>query len=337
MRLIEPLGLLHGADAATAVTAGNARILGMGGAYAMARLIGDGPPHLVRAAELPPSWQALADRLATPPPPWAGLPDGVSVMGILNATPDSFSDGGDHFAPDAAIEAGRAMVAAGAGLLDIGGESTRPGSRPVPPAAEQARILPVLRGLADAGVPLSVDTRNAATMAAALEAGAAIVNDVSALAHDPDAAHLVAERGAPVVLMHMRGTPETMDSLAQYDDVAVEVTQELAARLDAAEAAGIRRDRIALDPGIGFAKTATQSREMLRRLGLLANLGCPVLVGISRKSLIGKLSGAEMPKQRGAGSLAAALLAITRGARIVRVHDVVDTIQGIRVWQALLA
>jgi dihydropteroate synthase len=166
---------------------------------------------------------------------WAGLRAGSCVMGIINVTPDSFSDGGWHFDPAAAIAAGLKMVQDGAAILDIGGESTRPGALPLDPATEQARILPVIAGLRDAGAPLSVDTRNAATMAAALDAGAAIINDVSALTHDPDAAALVAQRGCPVILMHMRGTPETMNALAQYDDVGTEVARELAAHVARAE------------------------------------------------------------------------------------------------------
>jgi dihydropteroate synthase len=232
------------------------------------------------------------------------------------------------------------MVAAGAGVLDVGGESTRPGSLPVAPEEEQARILPVIRRLRDIGVPISVDTRNAATMAAALDAGSSIINDVSGLAHDPAATALAAARDVPVVLMHMRGTPATMASLAQYDDVALEVTRELAARVDAAIAAGIARERIVVDPGIGFAKLVRHSLDTLRRLPLLLNLGCRVLVGVSRKSFIGAVGGADAagpvpPKQRGAGSLAAALFALSRGASILRVHDVAETVQAVRVWQAL--
>jgi dihydropteroate synthase len=256
-------------------------------------------------------------------------------MGILNATPDSFSDAGDHFDPDRAVAAGMAMAAAGADILDVGGESTRPKSQPTPPEEERRRILPVIRALAAAGHVVSVDTRNASTMAAALEVGARIVNDVSALAHDPAAAGLVAASGAPVVLMHMRGTPATMMSLSHYGDVAAEVTRELRQRLEVAERAGIRRDRIAVDPGIGFAKNGSQNRELMCRLPVLLNLGCPILVGVSRKSLVGSILGGLPPKQRGAGSLAAALFALARGASILRVHDVAETVQAVRVWQAL--
>lgn len=341
MRLIEPLGLLDGPEARDAIDAGEALPL-MGGAFAfaLARLIeASGQGRIVAARALPDEWRAEANRLAALPEwvgrDWAGPEPGLAVMGILNATPDSFSDGGRHLDPGRAEEAGRAMVAAGARFLDIGGESTRPGAAPVAPEEEQARILPVIRRLRDAGAPISVDTRNASTMAAALDAGAAIVNDVSALAHDPDAAALVARRGCPVVLMHMRGTPETMMGLRDYADLAADVTRELAARIEAAERAGIPRAHVAVDPGIGFAKGERQSLEMLRRLPVLLNLGCRVLVGVSRKGFVSRISGAEAPADREAGSLAAALDAAGRGATIFRVHDVPATVRAMRLWQAL--
>jgi dihydropteroate synthase len=256
-------------------------------------------------------------------------------MGILNLTPDSFSDGGSYAGELAAIEAGHAMAEAGADIIDIGGESARPGAEPVPQEEEQARILPAIRALAASGCLVSVDTRNAATMAAALDAGAAIVNDVSALSHDPASAPLVAARGCPVVLMHMRGTPATMRSLANYRDVAAEIRSELSARLEVAERAGIRRERIVLDPGIGFAKLPAHNVALLHDLPLLLDLGCPILVGVSRKSLIGKLAGVKEPRERGPGSLAAGLWALAHGASILRVHDVAETVQAIRVWHAI--
>lgn len=256
-------------------------------------------------------------------------------MGILNVTPDSFSDGGDFLDPAVAIAVGQAMAEAGADIIDVGGESTRPQSQPTPPEVEQARILPVIAGLAAAGIRVSVDTRHAATMAAALDAGAAVVNDVYALGFDPAALPLVAPRRCPVVLMHTRGTPADMYAQARYADIAVEVRQELGQRIEAAERAGVSRDRIVIDPGIGFAKTAEQSVELLRRLPELASLGCPILVGVSRKSFLGAVSGEADPKRRLPGSLAAGLFALSRGAAILRVHDVPETIQAIRLWQAL--
>jgi len=271
-----------------------------------------------------------------PPPPWAGHTlDRPRVMGILNVTPDSFSDGGRYQHPQHAIEAGQAMHAAGADIIDIGGESTRPGAPPVPPEDEQARVLPVIRGLARAGISISIDTRNAATMAAALDAGAAIVNDVSALTHDPAAATLVATRRCPVILMHMRGDPATMNARAVYTDIAREVAAELADRIAAAEAAGIARDAIAIDPGIGFAKLAPHSLELLRRLPELAALGRPILIGVSRKSFIGRLGEESDPQRRFPGSIAAGLFALSRGAHLLRVHDVAETVQAIKLWTAL--
>ena len=278
----------------------------------------------------------MLDAPSGPAQSWAGLRlDRPIVMGILNVTPDSFSDGGRYPDHRAATEAGHEMVRAGASVLDIGGESTRPGAPAVGPGEEQDRIIPVIRALAREGYRISVDTRNASTMAAALDEGACIVNDVSALAHDPGAAPLVAARGCPVVLMHMRGTPETMTSLAVYRDVAAEVAAELGARIDAALRSGIRPEAVAVDPGFGFAKTPAQSLALLRDLPRLRALGYPILVGLSRKAMIGKLSGVVRPDQRGAGSIAAALWAIAHGALIVRVHDVAETAQALAVWQAI--
>ena len=285
--------------------------------------------------ERPDGFCPSPDQAASVPARWAGFPPGPVVMGILNITPDSFSDGGDVMAAPQAIEAGQRMIADGAGILDIGGESTRPGAAPVSPDEEQRRVLPVIAALADLGVPISVDTRNASTIAAALDAGASIVNDVSALSHDPAAAPLAARRGCLVVLMHMRGTPATMMAHAVYDDVAAEVRTELVARIGAAEAAGIVRSRIAIDPGIGFAKTGEQNIILLQRLPMLLGLGCRIVVGASRKRFIGQLSGVADAKQRMAGSIAAGLYALSQGASILRVHDVAATVQAVRVWQRL--
>jgi dihydropteroate synthase len=268
---------------------------------------------------------------------WAGLSlDRPRIMAVLNVTPDSFSDGGDFLDPGAAIAAGLAMAAAGADIVDVGGESTRPQSVPTQPAEEQRRILPVVRGLAAAGLLVSVDTRHASTMAAALDAGAAIVNDVNALGHDPEAARLIAARGCSVALMHTRGTPADMYAQARYDNIAADVARELGQRINAAESAGIFRDKIIIDPGIGFAKTAGQSLELLRRLPELGVLGRPILVGVSRKSFLGAVTGENNPRRRLPASLAAGLFALSQGASILRVHDVGETIQAIRAWQALV-
>jgi dihydropteroate synthase len=256
-------------------------------------------------------------------------------MGVINATPDSFSDAGRRADHRDAIEAGIAMVADGADIVDVGGESTRPGAAPVTPQMEQARVVPVIGALATHGVCVSVDTRNASTMVSALAAGARIINDVSALTHDPRSAGVVAAHACPVVLMHMRGTPATMNAQAAYNDVVAEVIAELSLRLDVAIQAGIRPENIVIDPGIGFAKMAAHSQALLQRLPELARLGYPILVGASRKSFIGAVSEEPDPQRRLGGSLAAALFAVLRGASILRVHDVRETVQAFRVWQTL--
>jgi len=277
---------------------------------------------------------------ATPPFPSSSAEvesgGGPLVMGVLNVTPDSFSDGGLSNTPELAIAAGRKLLADGADILDIGGESSRPGASPVTPEEEQFRVLPVIRGLAREGVRISVDTRNASTMAAALDAGASIINDISALQHDPACAGMLAGRDCGVILMHMRGTPATMGLHNVYGDVATDVTRELAARVAFAEKSGIARDRLMVDPGIGFAKGRVENLAMLRGLGSLLTLGCPIVVGVSRKRFLGAISGESDPMRRGPASIAAGLFAILQGASILRVHDVAGTVQALRVWRALL-
>ena len=279
---------------------------------------------------------AWLERLSAPRAPYAGLDLGrPQVMGVINVTPDSFSDGGDRFDATRAVDDGLAMVEAGAAILDVGGESTRPGSAPVEVDEELRRVLPVVRGLAGAGAPVSIDTRRARVMAAALDAGARVVNDVTALAGDPDSLALVAARRVPVVLMHMRGEPRGMQADPSYDDAPRDVYDALAERVAACEAAGIPRARIAVDPGIGFGKTAAHNLAILDRMALYQGLGCAVLLGVSRKSFIAKLSTGEAPKQRLPGSLAAALAGLNRGVQILRAHDVAETMQAIAVWHAI--
>ncbi len=280
---------------------------------------------------------------ARPAPPlvgcrrWAGMTlDRPRVMGILNLTPDSFSDGGAHPTPAAAIAAALAMAEAGADMIDLGGESTRPGAAPVAPEEQLRRVLPVLVPLARAGLRLSIDTRDAAVMRAALDAGAAIVNDISALG-DPDAARLLAARGTPVILMHLRGTPATMAAHAIYADIGAEVAAELADRVAVALAAGILPEAICLDPGIGFAKRPEHSLALLRDLSKLTALGYPLLVGVSRKGFLGRLTGVTNPAARDPASLAAGLHALDHGAVILRVHNVSATIQVLKVRAALRA
>ncbi len=244
-------------------------------------------------------------------------------MGVLNATPDSFSDGGRIRSPAQAAALARAMVAAGAGVLDLGAESTRPGARPVPAREERARLLPVLRAVrAAVSVPLSVDTMKAEVAAAALDAGADIVNDVSAGRADRHMLPLCARTGVPVVLMHMRGQPATMQRRPAYHDVVADVTAFLARRAKVARDAGVARAAIVLDPGIGFGKTAAHNLALLGRLDALVALGYPVLVGVSRKGFIGRLLGGVHPAERTYGTAAAVALAVARGARLLRVHDV---------------
>lgn len=336
-RFVEPLGLITGPVAFHALREGFALPLQGGDiAFAFVRLIEDGEDLGVGPIrEVPEEWQEAMHAIAQRPAPFLGLAaDGPLVMGVINVTPDSFSDGGRHFDARAAIAAGHAMLEAGADILDIGGESTRPGAAAVTAEEEIARILPVLRELAKAA-PVSIDTRNAATMRAALDAGAEVINDVSALRHDPEALRVVAQSEVPVVLMHMPGDdPAVMQSLAEYDDVAVQVAGFLRDRIAACEAAGIARGRIAIDPGIGFGKTLDHNLALIDRLPLFAALGCRVVLGASRKRFIGTLSGVEEAGQRVPGSVAAALAGAARGASVLRVHDVAETVQALAVWRA---
>lgn len=257
------------------------------------------------------------------------------VMGILNVTPDSFSDGGRFQHPERALERAERMVEEGADLLDVGGESTRPGAPPVDAAEERARVLPVLRLLkARLSVPVSVDTRRAEVARSVLQEGAEVVNDVSALS-DPEMGAVVAEHGAGVVLMHMRGTPRTMQLAPRYGDVAEEVADELEGALRRARAAGVAEERVVVDPGIGFAKTAEHNLELLARLEVLRRLGRPVLLGASRKAFIGKLLGGVPAEERGPGTVAACVAGLLHGARIFRVHDVAMVRQALDVAEAI--
>jgi dihydropteroate synthase len=259
----------------------------------------------------------------------------TAVMAVLNVTPDSFFDGGRHFDAGRAIAAGMAMVQAGADIIDIGGESSRPGAEPVSQADELARVIPVIQGLRrQCALPISIDSYKAPVARAALDAGADIVNDISALGFDPVMASMVAKEKVPVVLMHMRGTPRTMQADPQYADVVREVRDFLAERLYDAMDVGIDAESIVLDPGIGFGKTVEHNIQLLRSLAILGALGQPLLVGVSRKAFIGKILGLE-PDQRLEGSLAAAVAAVLGGADIIRVHDVAETCRAVRIADAL--
>ncbi|MGN6254360.1 MAG: dihydropteroate synthase [Solirubrobacterales bacterium] len=259
----------------------------------------------------------------------------TKLMGVVNVTPDSFSDGGLYLDPEAAVAHGRELAAAGAEILDVGGESTRPGAAPVGEAEELRRVVPVIQGLRDLGCDVSVDTSKAAVAAAALDTGAGIVNDVTALRGDPEMAALCAERGCGVVLMHMLGDPRTMQDDPRYDDVVAEVKAFLAARLEAAMAAGIAEERVWLDPGIGFGKTVAHNAELLRRLGDLRELGRPLVVGASRKSFIGRIDGSPAGERLG-GTIASSLLAAAGGAEVLRVHDVAEMRQALTMAAAIL-
>ena len=269
-------------------------------------------------------------------PSFAGLSlDKPRLFGVINVTPDSFSDGGEALALSEALKRGRAMLDDGVDILDVGGESTRPGAKPVSAEEERARVVPVVKGLSEMGALVSIDTRRAEVMAAAIDAGAGVVNDVTALTGDQDSLGLVADRGVAVVLMHMRGEPSSMKENPQYENAAKDVFCALKARVEACEEAGIRRLKIAVDPGIGFGKTVDHNLEILNRLDIYRGLGLPVLLGVSRKSFIAKLSRGEAPKDRVPGSLAAVLAAWAQGVWMFRVHDVAETRQALAVAQAI--
>ena len=276
----------------------------------------------------------LLQRLHRPRPAIADVAlDRIRIMGVVNVTPDSFSDGGRHLVADAAIAHGLQLEAEGADILDIGGESTRPGAEPLGIEDECRRVLPVIEGLAArARVPLSIDTRNAEVMRRAVQSGARIVNDVSALTHDPQSLEVAAATGVPVVLMHAQGDPRTMQRNPVYDDVVLDVYDALEARIEACEKVGIPRERLVVDPGIGFGKTLAHNLALLGALSIFHGLGCGVLLGASRKSFMGKLTGA-LPDDRLPGSLAAALLGAAQGVQIIRVHDVAATRQALAVWE----
>jgi dihydropteroate synthase len=261
--------------------------------------------------------------------------DQPQVMGIVNATPDSFSDGGRFSDSVDAAKAGGYMASDGASIIDVGGESTRPGAKPVWEGDEIERVVPVIRQLASGGAAVSADTRKADVMTAAIEAGARMINDVSALTYDDRSAAVIAASQVPVVLMHHKGAPETMQDDPRYDDVLVEVYLWLEERIRAAEQAGIKRDKILVDPGFGFGKNVGHNLELMNGLALFQSLGCPVVIGASRKRTIGALSGEAAANLRLGGSIAFAVKAAEQGAQILRVHDVPETVQAVRIWRGL--
>jgi dihydropteroate synthase len=258
-------------------------------------------------------------------------------MGVLNVTPDSFSDGGRFATADAAVAQAEAMAAAGADLIDVGGESTRPGSLPVAPDEQVKRVVPVIQRIARLPVTISIDTTRAPVAEAALDAGAAVINDISAGRDDAAMLPLVARRGVPVVLMHMQGTPLTMQDAPSYSDVVAETIAFLRERVAAAQAVGIELEKILLDPGIGFGKAQAHNLELLRRQREFLALGRPVVIGTNRKGFIGRITGEAEPSRRLFGTAASVALAVANGAAIVRVHDVGPMVQVVRMTRAIIA
>ncbi len=344
---LRPIGFLYGDTAARAVAEGVAfRLAGSAIAFAAAELI-EGTPRtakrrLVTAQDLARSRDAdlglVLERVTAPRPPFAGLVfTRPLIMGIVNVTPNSFSDGGLYDTTEGAIVHAAELAKAGADIVDVGGESTRPGSDAVEEGEELSRVIPVLEGLAGLHAAVSIDTRKASVARAAANAGVKIFNDVSALTYDRESLAAAADTGLSVILMHAKGEPKTMQDDPRYDDVALEVYDYLAERIEAAEAAGIDHSRIAADPGIGFGKTLAHTLTLLANLSLLHGLGVPILVGASRKRFIGGVAGGETPQSREAGSFAVALVAAAQGAQILRVHDVAGTRQALSVWRAGIA
>jgi dihydropteroate synthase len=351
-RYVRPAGLLApGETAASLLAAGDALPLAGGPSHFLAiELLWRGDDNRRQSVTLPLAAARAAAKLAggataawlderlgvisRPRPAIAGLPDKRPlIMGVVNVTPDSFSDGGRFLDPAAAIGQGRALAAAGADILDIGGESTRPGADPVPPDEEIRRVVPVLEGLRGVA-PRSLDSRRAAVMRAGLAAGAGLLNDVTALTGDAESLAVAGGSRVPIVLMHSKGEPKTMQQGPRYDDAALDIYDYLEGRLAACAAAGIAPGRLIADPGIGFGQTLDHIRLVLRDLALFHGLGVPLLVGLSRKSFIGRISGGAGADARLPGSLAGALWCWRNGVQILRVHDVGETRQALAVWQA---
>jgi len=348
-----PTGLVSGEQAAAAITSGNGWPVAEGALAftAGAVILRDGDTAWVSLApyaelvdwseaegeEVARHMGRLVRRIGARREKWGGLAlDRPLVMGIVNTTPDSFSDGGVNYDPDVAIYHALDMVDAGASIIDVGGESTRPGAAPVSREEELARVLPVIRALAERGIVVSIDTRHAEVMGPAMEAGARIINDVTAL-ESPGALEAAARTGAAVCLMHMQGEPQTMQADPHYSCAPLDIYDYLARRIEACEAAGIARGRICTDPGIGFGKNVDHNAQLLASLALYHGLGCPMLLGASRKTFVAKLSKGEAPTDRLPGTLAAHLAGLDAGCQIIRVHDVAETVQAVKVWQALKA
>lgn len=349
---VVPVGVVGGGAAAAAIAGGGAWPLA-GGELAFtgcAVLLRDGDSVIEAYGSLPEivDWSAAEGaavaeyvsralhRIGMRRRPFAGLDLGRPlVMGIVNVTPDSFSDGGRYLASEAAVVHGAALLEAGADILDVGGESTRPGARPVSPDDEVRRVTPVIRALAQKGARISVDTRHARVMAAALDAGATIINDITALEGDAESLSLAARRGAPVILMHMQGDPRTMQQAPSYDCAPLDVFDHMRRRIEACQGAGIDLANLCLDPGIGFGKDLGHNLAILARLGMYHAFGCALLLGASRKSFIARIDDGVPADRRLPGSLAVALAGVEQGTHILRVHDVAETVQAVKVWRAV--
>jgi dihydropteroate synthase len=341
---LRPIGLLYGASAEAGVAEGVALPLAGGPiAFTAAELIegtpGSAKRRLFTARALAeagdPDLAALLERVTAPRPPFAGIKlDRPVLMGIVNVTPDSFSDGGLYDSKEDAIAHAAALANAGAAIVDIGGESTRPGSDPTEAGQEGTRVLPVIAGLRGISAVISIDTRKASVARAAAKAGAQIFNDVSALTFDPGSLETALEAGLSLVLMHAQGEPKTMQDDPRYADVVLEVFDYLEGRIATVLAAGIDRSRVAADPGLGFGKTLAHNLALLAHTSLFHGLGVPLLIGASRKRFIQGVSGGTEPRAREPGSHAAAIAAAAQGAQILRVHDVAGSRQALGVWRA---
>lgn len=336
---VKPAGLVHGSEARSLVKAGLAgRLAGGIAAFSAVEVMTRGSSeHLtyIEAAKSPELRERLR-LLEAPRPDFAGLSMVRPViMGIINVTPDSFSDGGQAAEAETAVAQGRRLAAEGAAILDVGGESTRPGSELVPAAEELARVEPVIRTLADEGFLVSADTRKPDVMRAAAGAGAHILNDVSALGFSPESPAVAAALGRPIVLMHAQGDPKTMQQNPVYDDVVLDVFDALEGFIARAEKAGVARGRIVVDPGIGFGKTFRHNLELLNNLALFHGLGVPLLLGASRKAFIGAITGQKQARDRMAGSVGVALHAASQGCQIIRVHDVRETVEALAGFMAV--
>jgi dihydropteroate synthase len=344
---LRPLGMLWGKAAAQACAERMALPVAGGPAACLAfeiveRVAGKAVRRLASASDLvasrEPPIKTLLDRITGPRPAIAGLSfERPLIMGIANVTPDSFSDGGEFEIAERAIAHLRSMASEGADILDIGGESTRPGAEPVAEVEELRRVMPVIGGSAGLQRPVSIDTRKAGVMREAVRAGAAIINDVAALTYEAGVLETAARLHVPIILMHAQGDPRTMQDRPAYNDVLLDVYDFLATRIRAAEDAGIARSMLIADPGIGFGKTVRHNLALLAGMSLLHGLGVPLLLGASRKRFIGAITGESDPKRRGPGSIGAALAAAAQGVQIFRVHDVAEARQALDCWRASLA